>query len=127
MMMFKQIRRLPEFDKDLKKLAKKFRTLEDDIKVFEKTALNMFHKLDLEYDGIVPIEGLGIETPKIYKVTKFACKALKGRGAKSGIRITYAYFSDDDVIEYIEMYFKADQENEDRERMKRYKQGKESK
>ncbi len=118
--MFKQIRRLPEFDRDLKKLTKKFRTLEDDIKVFEKTALNMLHKLGLEYDGIVPIEGLGIQSPKIYKVTKFACKALKGRGAKSGIRIMYAYFTDDDVVEYIEMYFKADQENEDRDRIKKH-------
>ncbi len=120
MTMFKQIRRLPEFDKDLKKLLKKYRTLEEDIKVFENTALKMYHKLNVEYDGILPIANLGIECPKIYKVKKFACKALKGKGVQSGIRIIYAYFPDDDIIEYIETYHKNDKENEDHVRIFQY-------
>jgi len=115
--MFKQIRRLPEFERDLKKLLKKYRTLEEDIKVFENTALKMCHKLNVEYDGILPIANLGIEHPKIYKVKKFACKSLKGKGVQSGIRIIYAYFFDEDIIEYIEIYHKNDKENEDKERI----------
>jgi hypothetical protein len=39
-------------------------------------------------------------------------------GAQSGIRVTYAYFSDEDRIEFIEIYYKGDQLNEDRERIK---------
>ncbi len=89
----------------------------EDLENFITTALNSFHKLQIDYGGIVPISDLGIEYPKIYKVTKFACKALKGRGVKSGIRLTYAYFEDNDIIEFIEIYFKADKENEDRERI----------
>jgi hypothetical protein len=51
---------------------------------------------------------------------KFACKSLKGKGAKSGIRIIYAYFEQEDTIEFIEIYFKGDKENEDKERIKKY-------
>ncbi|MBI4846628.1 MAG: hypothetical protein HY810_09220 [Candidatus Omnitrophica bacterium] len=118
---FSEIRRLPEFKKDLEKLSKKrFRTLPEDLENFITTALNSFHKLQIDYGGIVPISDLGIEYPQIYKVTKFACKALKGKGVKSGIRLTYAYFNDKNIIEFIEIYFKGDKENEDRERIKRY-------
>jgi hypothetical protein len=57
--------------------------------------------------------------PEIYKVVKFACKSLKGRGVKSGLRVIYAYFPDQDKVEFIESYFKAEQENGDRTRIKR--------
>jgi mRNA-degrading endonuclease RelE of RelBE toxin-antitoxin system len=118
--MFKEIRRLPEFTKDLKKLLKKFRTLEEDIKNFEDTALKMFHHLNIGFDGILPISNLGIEYPKIYKVKKFTCKALKGRGVQSGVRIIYAYYPDQNIVEHIEIYHKNDSENEDRERIALY-------
>jgi hypothetical protein len=48
---------------------------------------------------------LGIEEPPIYKAKKFACRALKGKGVQSGIRVIYAYFKDDDKIELVEIYF----------------------
>ncbi len=121
MTVFKQRRNLPEFDRELKKLLKKFRTLEEDIENLIDAALKMYHKLGQQnYDGIERIDNLGIEYPHILKVTKFACKALKGRGVKSGIRIIYAYFPDEDLIEFVEIYFKTDKEVEDRERIKQY-------
>ena len=55
---------------------------------------------------------------KFYKVKKFQCKSLKGRGAKSGIRIIYAYFPKEQRIIFLEIYFKAKQENENRQRIK---------
>jgi hypothetical protein len=65
---------------------------------------------------------LGISYPEIYKARKFACRSLKGKGAASGIRIIYGYYSDEDVIEFIEMYYKGDKANEDRQRiLQRYK------
>ena len=67
--------------------------------------------------NIFSISDLGIEYPKIYKARKFACKSLKGKGVMSGIRLIYAYFEDKDVIEFIEIYFKADKEKEDRNRV----------
>jgi hypothetical protein len=117
---FKEIHRLPEFDKDIKKLLKKFRTLEDDLDIFIKTELVLYHNLKKDNKGIFPISGLGIENPKIYKAKKFACRSLKGRGVQSGIRVIYGYFEKQDKIELIEIYFKGDKENEDRDRIDRY-------
>jgi len=48
---------------------------------------------------------------------KFACRALKGKGAHSGIRVIYAGFEEKNRIELIEIFYKGDKENEDRERI----------
>ncbi|NGX58680.1 MAG: hypothetical protein K940chlam3_01588, partial [Chlamydiae bacterium] len=45
-------------------------------------------------------------------------KALKGKGARSGIRIVYAYIAEKDEIYLIEIYSKNDKESEDHERIK---------
>ena len=119
-MTFNKINRLPEFDKDLKKLAKRFRTIEEDLQILIDHGLVAFHKFNIDNGGIVEIEGLGISYPKIFKVRKFACRALKGNGANSGLRLIYAYYADKDEIELIEIYFKGDKENEDRERILKY-------
>jgi len=117
---FNDIRKLPEFEKDLKKLAKSYRTLKDDLNNFIANQLKLTHKLNIDNKGVVRISDLGIEYPKIYKARKFPCKALKGRGAASGIRLIYAYYEENDVIEFIEIYYKGNKENENRERITRY-------
>jgi mRNA-degrading endonuclease YafQ of YafQ-DinJ toxin-antitoxin module len=119
-MAFKKIKQFPLFKKDLKKLLKRFRTLEDDLEIFIRTQLKLFHKIKKDNDGIKQITGLAKEYPLVFKAKKFACKSLKGKGAKSGIRIIYAYFEQEDTIEFIEIYFKGDKENEDKERIKKY-------
>ena len=117
---FNEIRKLPEFEKDFKKLAKRFKTLKDDIKTFIDQQLKITHKLGIDNKGVVHVSGLGIKTPQIYKARKFACKALKGSGGMSGIRIIYAYYEEEDIIEFIEIYFKGDKANEDRNRIIKY-------
>jgi len=114
---------LPDFKKDFKKLEKNYPTLKEDLEVFVKTQLKLSHKLNIDNGGIVQISGLSITVPKIYKARKFTCKSLKGRGSHSGIRIIYAYFKEDDRIELVEMYFKGDKENEDRQRILKYYSG----
>jgi len=114
---FNDIRKLAEFEKDFKKLVKKFRTLDEDLNAFIVNQLKLAHKLDIDNKGVVRISDLGIEHPKIYKARKFACKTLKGRGAVSGIRIIYAYYEQDDVIEFVEIYYKGNKDNEDKERI----------
>jgi hypothetical protein len=114
---FNEIHRLPEFDKDLKKLLKRFRTLEDDLDVFIKAELVLYHKLKKDNKGIFPIPGLGVEQPKIFKAKKFACRSLKGKGVQSGIRVIYGYFEKEDRIDFIEIYYKGDKENEDKDRI----------
>ena len=117
---FSDIRKLTEFKKDFKKLVKKFRTLDDDLNTFITNQLKLAHKLNIDNKGVVRISDLGIEYPKIYKARKFSCKALKGKGAASGIRIIYAYHENEDMIEFVEIYYKREKENENRERILRY-------
>ena len=108
-----QFEELLEFKKDLKQLLKKFRTLNGDLEVV-KQDLN-------DEPGESPpfsyrINGLGIETCVI-KVKKIACKALKGRGVNSGLRLIYAYYESEAKIVFVELYHKNDKENEDKQRI----------
>lgn len=107
---------LAEYQKDLKQLLKKYRTLEQDVKELQKT-------LAVEPDAEPPfsyrIDGLGIKTCVI-KVKKIACKALKGRGVNSGLRLIYAWFKEEERIIMVELYHKNDKENEDRNRIHKH-------
>lgn len=104
---------LAEYQRDLKTLLKKYRTLNDDLSVVRKV-------LEIVPDERPPfsfrIDGLGLESC-IIKVKKIACKSLKGRGVNSGLRLVYAWFSDEQKITFIELYHKSDKENEDRQRI----------
>jgi mRNA-degrading endonuclease YafQ of YafQ-DinJ toxin-antitoxin module len=117
---FSEIRRLKEFERELRKLLKKFKTLEEDMETFIKVQLDLYHKQKIDNSGVFRITNLNIDNPKIYKAKKFACKSLRGTGVKSGIRIIYAYYEEEDIIEFIEIFFKGDKENEDRDRILRY-------
>jgi len=109
---------LPCFEKDFKKLLKRFRTLEEDLETFIKYQLKPFHLLDRDNQGIKQISNLGIAEPRIYKARKFTSKSLKGKGVQSGIRVIYAYFEDKNKIELVEIYYKNDKELEDGNRIK---------
>jgi mRNA-degrading endonuclease RelE of RelBE toxin-antitoxin system len=121
---FNDVVRLPEFEKDLKKLLKRFKTLEDDLDILVRTELNLYHKLRKDTGGVFRLTGLAGGEPKIYKAKKFACRSLRGKGVQSGIRIIYAYYEERDSVELIEIYYKGDKATEDRERLARvYRQG----
>jgi len=94
--LFKQITHAPEFEKDLKKLVKRYASLEEDLRTFVKVALSMLHKQNIDSGAIFHISDLSISSPKIFKAKKFACKALKGKGVQSGIRVIYAYHEEED-------------------------------
>lgn len=104
---------IKEFDKDLKRLLKKYRSLTSDLEVV-KTILNIRpnEKPPFSFE----LNNLGIETC-IIKVKKIACDSLKGRGVNSGLRLIYAHFPDEQKIIFVELYHKNDKENEDRERI----------
>jgi mRNA-degrading endonuclease RelE of RelBE toxin-antitoxin system len=109
-----------EFNRDLKKLLKKFSTLLEDIEVVKKYLIEPFHLKNEDRKGIFLIPGFCDESIQVLKIKKFACKALKGRGAQSGIRIIYSFIKETETIEFIEVYFKSDQENENKDRIKNY-------
>lgn len=117
---FRDISHVPEFEKDLKRLARRFSGLESDLVNFIKFALIPFHKLATDSKAVFHISDLGIISPRIYKAKKFACRALKGKGAQSGIRIIYAWHEEEDRIEFIEIYYKGDKETEDRGKILKY-------
>ena len=54
------------------------------------------------------------------KVRKFSCMSLKGKGAASGIRVIFVWEEEKQLISFIEIYYKGDQENENRERLKEF-------
>ena len=104
---------LAEFKRDLKTLLKKFRTLNDDL--FEvKTILKK--KPEARPPFSFRMDNLALETCVI-KVKKIACRALKGRGVNTGLRLIYAHFQKEDKIVFIEIYHKNDKANEDRQRI----------
>jgi hypothetical protein len=110
-----RFRRTSEFEKDLKRLAKKYRTLPDDVEEFMKVV------------GVQPL-GIGKNFAIITKQTNLVvlkarlfCRGLKG----NSLRIIYAYRENHSQIElvgieFIELYFKGDKENEDRDRIQEY-------
>ena len=107
---------LPEFKKDMKRLLKRFRTLEDDLEILKKyleVSPNASPSISFLMNNIG-------ERQEVIKVKKFACRALKGRGANSGIRVIYAFHKQEQKIVFIELYFKGDKENEDRSRINDY-------
>jgi len=108
------------FQKDLKRLLKKYRTLEGDLETAKRNAIELYHLKHIDNRSVFPIPDFCNEAILVCKIKKFACKALKGRGSKSGIRIIYAYHVAISKVEFIEIYFKGEKENEDRERIKDY-------
>jgi len=112
--------RTGSFQKDLKHLLKRYRTLEEDLETAKHNAIELYHLKGINNQSVFPIQGFCTETIQICKIRKFACKALKGRGSKSGIRIIYAFHCQSYKVEFIEIYFKGDKKNEDRDKIKKY-------
>ena len=111
---------LPSFEKDFTRLSKKFKTLENDFKTLKKYHIEVFHDCKIKTDNPIEIQGACSNTFKSYKVRKFACKSLFGRGRQSGLRLIYVHQPNINKITFIEIYFKADQKNEDKPRLKKF-------
>lgn len=111
-----KIERLAEFERDMKQLRKKYKTIDDDIAVVERV-------LVVEPSAHPPfsfkIDNLGLETCVI-KVRKIASRSFKGRGAMSGFRLVYAHFESENRVVFLEIYHKYVKEVEDRLRIKEY-------
>lgn len=104
---------LDEFKKDLKKLHKRYRSLNNDLAVLKKVLRTGPEERP---PFSFKIDGLGIQTCVI-KIKKVACRSLKGRGVNSGLWLVYAHFEKEQRIVFAELYHKNDKASEDRERI----------
>ncbi len=104
----------------MKKLSKSFSTLSDDLETAKKAAIELYHIHNQNNNAVFPIPEFCNDNVVVHKIRKFACKSLKGRGVMSGIRVIYAYFPNEKKVVFIEIYFKGNKENEDRERIKEF-------
>jgi len=108
-----RIEELIEFEKDLKKLSKKYRSILDDVQIVKKVLIvNPNENPPFSFR----IDNLGLKTCVI-KNKKIASKSFKGKGVYSGFRLIYAYFEEEDKIILIEIYHKSKKEMEDKERI----------
>ena len=104
---------LTEYQKDLKRLLKKYRTLINDL---EDVCKDLNDEPGASPPFSYKIEGLGINTCVI-KIKKIASDSFKGRGVQSGFRLIYAYFEAEKRIVFVELYHKNEKSIEDRERI----------
>jgi mRNA-degrading endonuclease RelE of RelBE toxin-antitoxin system len=111
-----------EFKKDFKWLLKKYKSLKKDFELVKKSTIDIYHLLKINNHSIVKYEGKGFCGCKfqIFKIKKFACRYLKGRGNNSGFRVVYAFYPDTLIVEFLEIYFKADKVNANENRIKSY-------
>jgi len=98
------------FDKEFKRLSKKYQTLYDDLEKFKKILV------------IYPT-GIGknftiIRSNQFMKIVKarLACQTLRNRA----LRIIYAYFIQKQKIEFIELYSKSEKNKENYGRINEY-------
>ena len=111
---------ISEFDKDFKQLLKRFKSLETDFEYMKKYTIETFYEKGEPTTAFVPIEGFCDENYTSNKVRKFSCRALKGRGAASGIRVIFVWEEEKRLITFIEIYFKGDKANENRDRLREF-------
>lgn len=55
---FRETRRRPEFERDLKRLCKRFRTLEEDLATVLKAQVVLYHKRGIDNKGIKRVPDL---------------------------------------------------------------------
>src|SRR5690349_7992623 len=84
----------PEFEKDLRLLSRRYKTIDDDLHVMKKI-------LATKPDARPPFSELLVEHGdgcKTIKVNHFATKSLKGTGVMSGMQLIYNYLEEVNTI-----------------------------
>ena len=106
---------LPEFARELKRLQKKYRSLGEDFETLKPYLATTPEGNDSKHwNCLHRREGVAI-----YKV-RLTCAYLRA----DKMRIIYAHYGEPLRIVFIELYYKGDKENEDRDRIKQYLAGK---
>ena len=112
---------LPKFKRDFKRLKRKYRSLSDDMVAFQKALLLAHSNRDVGLESIDsnPVQGVPGGAENVFIAKKFACRALKGRGARTGIRIVYQIDMQCVKLMYIELFHKKEKPLPDMQRIER--------
>lgn len=95
-----------KFEKQFKKLIKKYRSLKEDLEIAKKFAIEAFHLDKINNEAVWLVPKFDKKIVRIHKLKKFSCKVLKGKVNRSGIRIIYAFYPEKFEVEFLEIYFK---------------------
>ncbi len=101
---------LSEYEKELKRLSWKFRSLVDDLARLKLLIDTCPTGIGRNFTIVHRENGLDVVKARV------ACKYLK----KRSLRLIYAYEREIFCFTYIELYHKGEKENEDRERIKKW-------
>ena len=127
-----KITQLAVFDRELKKLSKKYKNIQEDLEslafswiktvdFFKTNQLMLTHIEKIDNGAVFKIPKTGIGNPIFFKVKKFHSEDFPGKGVKSGIRLIYAYYPEEKKVEFIQIYYKEkDDTNHDVDRIKKY-------
>lgn len=99
-----------KFQKEFEKLKKKYRSLEEDFEILKKVILTVPFG-----NGTKHWNTLKKDDEKCIMKIRMMCRSLKG----ADFRVIYYYDREVLELEFIEISFKGNKENEDRERVER--------
>lgn len=101
---------MPEFSKEFKRFSKKYKSLFDDLEEFKRVVDVAPLGNSKHFNVLTKNRRCAVVKARLF------CRYLRG----SSLRVTYAFHCTDLKIVFIEMYFKGEQENENRERIQEY-------
>jgi len=101
---------LPEFSKEFKRFSKKYKSLPDDLEEFKRVVDVAPLGSSKHFNVITRNEQCAVVKARLF------CRYLKG----SSLRIVYAFHCQSCKIDFIEIYFKGEQANESKGRIKEY-------
>src|SRR3990170_171446 len=99
---------LSKFSKECKQLFKKYLSLAKDLDEFKKIVAAIPLGTSKHFNVITRSSGVTIVKARLF------FRYLKG----ASLRVIYSYIQQKNTIEFIEIYFKGNKDNEDRERIK---------
>lgn len=112
---------LPEFEREFKKLEKKYKTLTEDFERVKVNVIELNHIRGIDNKATELISNIGnTEDLQFRKIRKFACVSIPTKGNRTGLRVIYAFFPKLMEVVFLEIYIKSDKENENRKRMKEF-------
>lgn len=99
----------PPYLKDLKKLSKKYKTLPQDLQIFEQLLTANISQIILASSNHHALLHADRERSLFIIRSRLHCRTLK----RASLRIIYQYQPVDNRVTYIELYFKGDRVLED--------------